>query len=61
MSETYPDVSFYKLDVDDVPEVAEKCNITAMPTLVFFKDGKKILDVIGAQESKIEEAVKENK
>ncbi|XP_063311335.1 uncharacterized protein LOC134611401 [Pelobates fuscus] len=41
-------VDFYKVDVDDVSDVAEFCKVRAMPTFIFYKDGKKIDEVCGA-------------
>ena len=33
-------VSFYKLDIDDAEEVAEEYEITSIPTLLLFENGK---------------------
>lgn len=35
-------VKFVKVNVDKEPELVEKLNIKAMPTFLFFKDGKEI-------------------
>jgi thioredoxin len=37
-----------KIDADNNPEIAEKYNIQSLPTLVFFKDGKEVLRIVGA-------------
>jgi len=58
-AKTYTDVSFYKLDVDDVPDVAQELGIRAMPTFVFFKGGKKVKEVVGANPKAIEAAIQE--
>ncbi len=34
------DYNFYKLDVDDAQEVAEKYGIMSIPTMLIFDDGK---------------------
>jgi len=39
---------FAKLNVDDSPEIASKFGINAIPTLLFFVDGKLIHREIGA-------------
>ncbi|KAK3897587.1 thioredoxin-like protein [Staphylotrichum tortipilum] len=39
---------FAKFDVDEVPELAEELGIRAMPTFVFFKDGEKVDEFLGA-------------
>jgi len=41
-------VKFAKLDVDQNPEVTQKFHIQAMPTLMIFKDGKKVAERVGA-------------
>lgn len=41
-------VIFAKCDVDKAKDVAQACGITAMPTFQFFKEGKKIDEVKGA-------------
>ena len=48
MSETYPSARFFKLDVDEVPDVAQELGIRAMPTFLLFKDGEKVGEVVGA-------------
>ena len=40
VSEEYPDVKFFKVDVDEFPELAVKFGIVSIPTLVVFKNGK---------------------
>ncbi len=37
-----------KLNVDDVPSVAQTYNIMSIPTLAIFKDGKAVDEIIGA-------------
>ncbi|KAI9679345.1 MAG: Cytoplasmic thioredoxin isoenzyme 2 [Caeruleum heppii] len=56
-SESYPTARFYKLDVDEVPEVAQKLDIRAMPTFLLFKDGEKIAEVVGANAKALEAAI----
>lgn len=45
--------------MDKVPDVAQELGIRAMPTLIFFKDGEKITEVVGANQRAIEEGIKE--
>lgn len=47
-SDEFPDVFFAKLDVDEVPDVAQELAVRAMPTFYIFKDGEKVHDVVGA-------------
>ncbi|EGC47442.1 thioredoxin [Histoplasma capsulatum var. duboisii H88] len=48
LSEQHPNVGFYKVDVDECPDVAQELGVRAMPTFVFFKDGQKVDEVVGA-------------
>ena len=50
-------VEFYKIDVDEVPDVAQELGIRAMPTFLVFKDGEKVEEVVGANEKAIRAAV----
>jgi len=53
----YSSARFYKLDVDDVPEVAQELGIRAMPTFLLFKDGEKVGEVVGANPKALEAAI----
>ncbi|XBW35371.1 hypothetical protein QEN19_000936 [Hanseniaspora menglaensis] len=41
-------VDFFKVDVDVVADVAREQEVSAMPTFLLFKDGKRVDQVIGA-------------
>lgn len=59
-SEKYPDTRFYKLDIDEVPDIAQELGIRAMPTFVFFKNGEKVGEVVGANPKAIEAGIQEH-
>lgn len=59
-SDLYPNARFYKLDVDDVPDVAQELGIRAMPTFLLFKDGEKVGEVVGANPTALEGAIKKH-
>jgi thioredoxin 1 len=44
----YNHVTFVKLDVDEVSDVAQELGIRAMPTFIIFKDGVQVDQVVGA-------------
>ncbi|EEH40309.1 thioredoxin [Paracoccidioides lutzii Pb01] len=59
-SETYPNVTFYKVDVDECPDIAQELGVRAMPTFIFFKDGQKVDEVMGAVPQAVEAAIKKH-
>lgn len=59
-SDNYADARFYKLDVDEVPDVAQELAVRAMPTFLLFKNGEKVGEVVGANPTALETAIKNN-
>lgn len=41
-------VHFVKFDVDELPELSQELGIRAMPTFLFYKDGQKVDEMVGA-------------
>jgi len=39
---------FYKVNVDEAPQTSGTYGIMSIPTLMFFKDGEKIDEIVGA-------------
>ena len=48
IEEENPAVKAVKLNINFDGETAEKYNVTAVPTLIFFKDGSEITRITGA-------------
>jgi thioredoxin 1 len=48
-----------KLDVDSNVRTASRFNVRSIPTMLFFKDGKLVDQVIGADKAKLEAKFKE--
>lgn len=49
MSNDYTDkFKFCKMNVDEARETAVKYGIMSIPTLMFFRDGKKVDEIVGA-------------
>lgn len=48
-SEITEKATFYKIDIDDNPHVAEEYNIRSVPTLVYMKDGLIVQTTVGLQ------------
>lgn len=45
----HPEVQFAKLDVDQVPDVAMRFGVSAIPTVVLFKAGKEVQRFVGVE------------
>ncbi|KAA8909054.1 hypothetical protein TRICI_004643 [Trichomonascus ciferrii] len=60
LSDQFTTIKFFKLDVDEVSEVAASEGISAMPTLVLYKDGKAVETVVGANIQKIKSVLEAN-
>ena len=50
--------TFLKVDVDDQPDIAAAAQVTAMPTFVFYKGGKKVDTMVGADVNKLQDLTK---
>ncbi|SNW62251.1 Thioredoxin [Orpheovirus IHUMI-LCC2] len=48
----------YKVNIDEVDEVAESYGVTAMPTFKFYKGGKLVEEFKGANVEKLKETMK---
>jgi thioredoxin 1 len=54
------EVKFVKINVDDNQEISQKYNISSIPCLIIFKEGKEIDRIIGSQDGdELEEKIKE--
>lgn len=49
LAKEHPEISFGKVNVDDAPELAQKFQISAIPTLLLFRDGKPVDMSIGVK------------
>ena len=48
IDEAYSDkVEIYKVNVDESADCAMRYGVTAMPTMVFFKDGEEVERIVG--------------
>ncbi|KAL3505339.1 hypothetical protein ACH5RR_035180 [Cinchona calisaya] len=48
-----PHVIFLKVDVDELKTVAEEHEVDAMPTFIFFKEGKPVDKFVGAKKDEL--------
>ena len=58
VAEEHTSAAFLKVDVDDQPDVAAAAQVTAMPTFQFFKSGKLLDKIVGADIEKLQEYTK---
>lgn len=61
MAKDFQDARFYKIDVDEVNDVAQELGIRAMPTFLLFKNGEKVGEVVGANEKALRAAIEQHK
>ena len=47
VAEKITDVNFYNLDIDENEEIAKRYRVFSVPTLVCFRDGKKVDSLVG--------------
>merc|ERR1711934_470986 len=57
----FADVQFVKVNIDELEDVAQEHEISAMPTFVFFKAGKRVNEVVGADKAKLKAAIESSK
>lgn len=47
-------IAFYKVDVDEQEQISQEVGIKAMPTFLFFQNGKKLNEVVGANPQQLQ-------
>ena len=59
LSESYDNIVFLKVDVDENAETAMKYQVSAMPTFLFIKRGEIVDKIMGANPTKLKELLDE--
>ena len=49
LAEEHPEIAFGKVNVDEAPEIAQRYQISAIPTLLLFRDGKPVDMSVGVK------------
>lgn len=57
LSEEHRDISFYKVDIDELPDAARHFGVTGVPTYVVLRDGREHARVVGADPRALEQAL----
>ena len=47
LSIKFPNIIFATVDIDNAQDIAEKCNISNLPTIMFYKEASNIEDIVG--------------
>ena len=42
-----PEINFYRVQVNDYPNLVQKYQITSLPTLLIFRNGQMISKIVG--------------
>lgn len=57
LASKYTDITFYKVDIDKLPDLALFYNVNSMPTFLFFELGQIQSTVTGANEIAVRKAL----
>lgn len=57
LSHDFEEVNFYSLNIDECPDIAKRCKIQHIPTLIFFDDTTEIDRIIGITNKKSVEKI----
>ncbi|ONK61313.1 uncharacterized protein A4U43_C08F28420 [Asparagus officinalis] len=57
LAEKHRNVVFLKADIDEASEVAQRWNVSSVPTFFFLRNGKEVDKVVGADKSGLERKV----
>jgi ubiquitin C len=57
LSDEMTDLVFTMVDVDENEETAGECGVSAMPTFMFYKNGSKVGEMMGANPDKLKENI----
>ncbi|KAK1263142.1 Thioredoxin H2-1 [Acorus gramineus] len=57
----FTDVTFAKIDIDELRSVAKEWKVEAVPTFVFVKQGTEVGKVVGANKEELEKKIEEQR
>ncbi len=50
LADEMPGVRFGRVNISQYPDIAEKFQVTAMPTLLYFRKGEKVHESVGSMD-----------
>lgn len=53
----YPKIVFLKVDIDEARDLAERWNISSVPTIFFIRNGKEVDKLVGADKGALERKI----
>lgn len=59
LSKKYPKLAFARVDADNYDEMAEKDKVDNLPTLIYYKQGKRICTVEGIEIDQVDRKIAE--
>jgi thioredoxin 1 len=59
LSQKYTNIKFITIDIDTSPDIGELCNISNLPTIMFYKDAINIDDIVGCNPEELENLIKQ--
>ncbi|KAG5033851.1 hypothetical protein AAZX31_04G028100 [Glycine max] len=57
MAKKLPNVTFLKVDVDELATVSREWEVEAMPTFLFLKEGKLVKKLVGARKEELQDII----
>ncbi|XP_050226653.1 thioredoxin H-type [Mercurialis annua] len=60
LAKKLPQVTFLKVDVDELKSVSQDWAVEAMPTFMFLKDGKIVDKVVGAKKDELQQTIQKH-
>jgi len=57
LAEKHRNVVFLKADIDEVGDVAQRWNVSSVPTFFFLRNGKEVDKVVGADKNGLERKI----
>lgn len=57
LAKKFPNVTFLKVDIDELKSVASDWAVEAMPTFIFLKEGKILDRIVGAKKDELQQTI----